>query len=118
MTDDWQLKVTAAYHYCPKNMVSDGEYLWKMGENGIAIRRWSNRECVDVFSGGKKRTWYCIDYVRKHPEIFKPIPFCKIGTTPFTPKKILKCKPPTLKPTKSFSNTTLSLSGICSISRT
>ena len=53
--------------------------LFIMGQN-IGVIRKSNMECVDIFDKNRiRKTWYCLEYVLKHPEIFKPLLICNIG---------------------------------------
>lgn len=65
---------------------------FEVGSSGIGLIRPSNKGCVDIFSKGKRKDWFCIEHVLKHPEFFKPIFMCKIGTKPFYNKKIGTCE--------------------------
>lgn len=66
--------------------------LFIIGQN-IGVIRKSNIECVDIFDKkGIRKTWYCLEYVLKHPEIFKPLLICNIGMVDNKDSKIFTCK--------------------------
>ena len=65
--------------------------LFITGQN-IGVIRNNNKDCVDIFDkNGVKITWYCLEYVLKHSEIFKPLLICNIGNVENN-NKIFTCK--------------------------
>lgn len=66
--------------------------LFIIGQN-IGVIRKSNMECVDIFDkNGIRKTWYCLEYVLKYPEIFKPLLICNIGMVDNKEFKTFTCK--------------------------
>ena len=70
---------------CHKNTV------FIVGKNIAKIRK-SNNECVDLLKNdGTISDWWCLEYVLKNPQIFKPLVICKdVGNVKTNLKTIRK----------------------------
>jgi hypothetical protein len=83
--------ITVYDRYSDKTWNINEHTLFILGNNILTIRK-SNNECVDLRdSKGKVINWWCLEYVLKHPNKFKPIIICEdIGK--YIKHPLLYCK--------------------------
>lgn len=82
--------ITVYDRYSDKVYNVNPHTLFLMGNKLLTIR--NNNECVDLRdSKGKLINWWCLEYVLKKPNVFKPIIICKdIGK--YSKHPLIYCK--------------------------